>query len=92
VLIQLAQTQRIQLVLADVVEQDINQVILRKAALDIASTLQANYAGWMRRARVERHPPPDSATIQQHWSSILPALRTGLRIATPRDYLAPVGG
>ena len=112
-------------VLAEAVEQELQQVVARRGAslsADGALRVAEDVAGWLERVRIERHPMPTPEAIRSYLPLVLPVLRhgndlapvitaiqakpdwvisantahwndnlaarTGLRIATPRAFLA----
>lgn len=65
----------ITVVLADVVDQEARGAFARKAALPATADVEAAYAGWLARIRLERRPRPQEEEIARWAPTILPVLR-----------------
>ena len=66
---------QITIVLADAVHQEAQRALARKAAISATADVEAAYAGWLARVRLERWPRPTEQEIARLAPAILPVLR-----------------
>jgi hypothetical protein len=66
---------QITIILADAVHQEAQRAFARKAAFSATADVEATYAGWLARVRLERQPRPMEQEVARLVPAILPVLR-----------------
>jgi hypothetical protein len=66
---------QITIILADAVHQEAQRAFARKAAFSATADVEATYAGWLARVRLERQPRPMEQEVARPAPAILPVLQ-----------------